>query len=143
MKRKTSWIVLLWAVAVTWSATGFAQEASYAIPWSVVVSGGGSSSGGIFTLSATIDAVSGNLLSGGDFDLTGAFWSVPQPSEAPRLEIFSAAGVPTLIWSASRSALQQADTPLGPWVIVAGASSPYSPPLTGQAKFFRLMATGP
>ena len=48
----------------------------FGIDWFTTAGGGGNSSGGDFELSATIGQHdTGNLL-GGDFALTGGFWSV-------------------------------------------------------------------
>ncbi|HYF15167.1 MAG TPA: hypothetical protein VD971_08875 [Phycisphaerales bacterium] len=55
------------------AAGAFAQP--YAIDWYTIDGGGGTSSGGTFTLSGTIgqhDA--GTVMTGGSFTLTGGFW---------------------------------------------------------------------
>ncbi len=46
----------------------------------------------------------------------------------------------TLSWSGAGVVLEQAPAPQGPWATVAGATSPYAPPLLGPAAFFRLRA---
>jgi hypothetical protein len=56
------------------------------------------------------------------------------------LAIGPVAGQPglTLSWSGLGVVLEQAPTLNGPWTTVAGALSPYTPPVTGTARFFRL-----
>ena len=52
------------------------------------------------------------------------------------LQIHLGSGKITLAWSAG--ALQQADTPMGTFHDVAGATSPYTIPAVGLAQFYRL-----
>lgn len=57
----------------------------------------------------------------------------------PRLQIFSAQqGSAQLVWSAANLVLEQADAVIGPWSVVAGATSPFDLTLNGPGKFFRL-----
>jgi len=56
-------------------ATGLAQ--SYSIDWHKVAGGGGTSTGGVYSVSATIgqhDA--GGPMTGGSYSLTGGFWAL-------------------------------------------------------------------
>jgi hypothetical protein len=56
-------------------ALGFAQP--YSIDWYKVAGGGGTSTGGVYTVSGTIgqhDA--GGPMTGGNFSLTGGFWAL-------------------------------------------------------------------
>jgi len=56
-----------------------AMAQPFSIDWFTVDGGGGSSTGGAFTLSGTIgqsDAASNPTLTGGTFELTGGFWPV-------------------------------------------------------------------
>jgi len=48
----------------------------FAIPWWTVDNGGGTSQGGTYTLSGTIGQSDASNASGGDFHLTGGFWSI-------------------------------------------------------------------
>src|SRR5579859_151665 len=53
------------------------QTQSYSIDWYKVSGGGGTSTGGVFSVNGTIgqhDA--GQVLAGGDFSITGGFWSI-------------------------------------------------------------------
>lgn len=51
-----------------------AQAQSYAITWWTVDGGGGTSSGGAYTLSGTVGQPDAGVISGGDYILTGGFW---------------------------------------------------------------------
>ena len=84
MKPVCLYFILLIPVA------GLAQQ--YSIDWHDVASGGGSSTGGVYSVSGTIgqhDA--GGPMAGGDYSLTGGFWSLlaaVQMPGAPLLKIF-------------------------------------------------------
>ena len=51
-----------------------AQAQSYAIPWWTADGGGGTSTGGSYTLSGTIGQPDAGILTGGSYTLTGGFW---------------------------------------------------------------------
>ncbi len=65
---------------------------SYSIDWFKIAGGGGTSTGGVYSVSGTIgqhDA--GGPMTGGNFSLTGGFWSllsVVQSPGSPTLKIF-------------------------------------------------------
>ena len=71
-------------------AIGFAQQ--YSIDWFTIDGGGGTSTGGVYSVSGTIGQPDANAtpMTGGNFSLTGGFWSllsvVPTPG-APLLSI--------------------------------------------------------
>ncbi|MGH7976462.1 MAG: hypothetical protein ACREC8_07345 [Limisphaerales bacterium] len=79
-------LVLLFTLLIP--AIGFAQ--SYSIDWHKVAGGGGTSSGGNYSVSGTIgqhDA--GQQMSGGSYSLTGGFWAL--------ISVVQTAGLPDLI----------------------------------------------
>ncbi|HEX3628323.1 MAG TPA: hypothetical protein VH280_23185 [Verrucomicrobiae bacterium] len=82
------------------SLTASAQ--SYSINWYKVAGGGGTSSGGQYTVSGTIgqpDASS--AMTGGNYSLTGGFWafiSVVQTPGAPTLHISQSGKTVTVYW---------------------------------------------
>lgn len=65
---------------------GFAQ--SYNIDWSTVDGGGGTSTGGVYSVSGTIGQPDAGTMSGGNYSLAGGFWSL--------LSVMQTPGVPTL-----------------------------------------------
>jgi len=95
---------LLTLLAITISA----QAQQYSINWFKVAGGGGTSTGGVYQVSGTIgqhDA--GGPMSGGNYSLTGGFWSVVtvvQTPGAPRLTITFNSQLPTVTVSWPSSA---------------------------------------
>lgn len=81
---------ILVAVGVLLSA--FAAWAQYSIDWFTVDGGGGTSTGGVYSVTGTIGQpdASPQPLQGGPYSVTGGFWSLyaVQTSGAPRLSIF-------------------------------------------------------
>jgi hypothetical protein len=60
------------------------QAQTYSINWQTLDGGGGTSTGGVYSVSGTIGQPdAGGAMSGGDYSLTGGFWSfnttVPPP----------------------------------------------------------------
>ena len=75
-------LVLLFSLLVP--AIGFAQ--SYSIDWYKVAGGGGTSTGGTYSVSGTIgqhDA--GGPMTGGSYSLTGGFWALISVVQTPGL----------------------------------------------------------
>jgi hypothetical protein len=78
---------------------------SYSIDWYKVSGGGGTSSGGAYSVTATIgqpDASS--AMTGGNYSLTGGFWSmirVVQTAGLPNLVISQAGGNVIISWPAT------------------------------------------
>lgn len=67
----------------------FAQ--SYSIDWSKIAGGGGTSTGGVYSVSGTIGQPdAGGPLTGGNYSVTGGFWSLyaVQTPGAPLLSIW-------------------------------------------------------
>lgn len=85
---------------------------SYLIGWSKVAAGGGTSSGGQYTISGTIGQPdAGGPMIGGNYSLTGGFWSlisVMQTPGAPALYITRSGNTVTIYWqNVSGWSLQQ------------------------------------
>jgi hypothetical protein len=69
-------------------AAGFAQQ--YSIDWHKIAGGGGTSSGGQYSLSGTIGQPDASAaMTGGNYSLTGGFWALYalQTPGAPLLTI--------------------------------------------------------
>jgi hypothetical protein len=78
------------ALACLFSATGFAGAQDYTIDWFTIDGGGGTSSGGAYTISGTIGQPDAGAMSGGQYSLIGGYWSiidVIQTPEAPLLMV--------------------------------------------------------
>ena len=87
----------------------FAQP--YSIAWYQIAGGGGTSTGGVFTVSGTIgQAEAGGPLTGPGYSLTGGFWSLyaVQTPGAPTLTISHSGNIVTVSWqNVSGWSLQQ------------------------------------
>src|SRR6266540_2227869 len=91
-------IIALTATWVTFTGSGRAQ---YAIHWYSTDAGGGTSSGGSYTLSGTIGQPDAGTLTGGSYTLQGGFWPglvVPSPGETPTLFILLSSGNIIISW---------------------------------------------
>ena len=65
--------------------------AQYAIDWHTIDGGGGTSTGGVYSVSVTIGQSDSGAMSGGNFTLQGGFWGIiaaVQTPGAPSLSIF-------------------------------------------------------
>ena len=99
--RKRAWALWLLPFALGFQAMG----QSYSIDWFKVSGGGGTSTGGVYSVSGTIgqhDA--GNAMSGGNYTLTGGFWSlltVVQTPGAPLLSITHSGNNVIVSWPVS------------------------------------------
>jgi hypothetical protein len=123
--------------------------AQFAIPWSTLAAGGGTSSGGVFRVTGTVGQPdAGGVMTGGNFTLTGGFWALPlavQTPDAPTLTILPAApGFATISWSPATGTtwvLQYTPTLEPPaWADApSGASNPVTVPATLPAGFYRLI----
>jgi len=88
----------LWALAVSLTA---AQAQSYSIDWSTIGGGGGTSTGGIYSVSGTIGQPgAGAAMSGGNYSVTGGFWSLyaVQTPGAPYLWVMRTTTNTVCIW---------------------------------------------
>jgi hypothetical protein len=99
MKAYATWLGI--AATLFWGAH-LASAQSYSVNWYKIAGGGGTSSGGQYSLSGTIgqpDASS--AMTGGNYSLTGGFWalvSVMQTAGAPTLYINHSGNMVTIYW---------------------------------------------
>ena len=124
---------------------GSAQN--YSINWSTMDGGGGSSTGGVYSVSGTIGQPdAGGPLTNGQYSITGGFWALPvavQSVGAPILVIVpSASSTATISWTpATPGFVLQETLSLAPtnWMnSVSGATNPVTVPAVLPAKFYRL-----
>ncbi len=81
-----------------------APAQSFSLPWHTINGGGGTSTGGLYTITGTIGQPdAGGPMTGGLFSLTGGFWALPQAVQtpgAPTLTIAPASpGFATISWT--------------------------------------------
>ena len=139
-------LVLLLSTLNIQLSTAHAQTSS--IPWHTIDGGGGTSTGGVFTVSGTIGQPDASgPMTGGQFSLTGGFWAMPtliQTPGAPTLSITNAApGFATLWWtppSGTNWVLQERlSLSTGTWTnSPSGSTNPVIVPTTLPTKFYRL-----
>lgn len=91
------------AVLALASIASVADAQNFVIDWSTVDGGGGTSTGGVFSVSGTIGQPDAGAMSGGNFALSGGFWAVVaaiQTANAPTLTATRNAttGVVTISW---------------------------------------------
>jgi hypothetical protein len=136
------------AIALTFVPVAFPQ--SYSIDWFTIDGGGGTSTGGVYSVSGTIGQPDAGTMSGGPYTLEGGFWGVAvaiQTEGAPLLTIIKGAGSVIISWpSPSTGFVLQENMALGNtnWMNVAtlpsdngtNKSITVSPPIGN--KFYRL-----
>ena len=117
----------------------------FSIGWFTVAGGGGTGTGGVYSMSATIGQHEAGAMSGGQFALTGGFWGAVavQSPGAPTLVITPAGpGQATLTWSPVTPGfhLQMSDslTPTAWTNAPSGTTHPTTVPATGPMRFYRL-----
>jgi len=64
----------LFVIIVVYGFTSSITAQDYDLSWSTIDGGGGTSTGGNFTLSGTLGQPDAGMMSGGDYELTGGFW---------------------------------------------------------------------
>ena len=82
-------IGLTFMVLILYSLIPAAAQ-TYSIDWHTIDGGGGTSTGGVYSVSGTIGQPDAGAMSGGNYSLTGGFWSLPsvvQTAGAPLLNI--------------------------------------------------------
>ena len=79
---------------------GNARSQSYSIDWYKVAGGGGTSTGGVYSVSGTIGQADAGAMAGGNYSLTGGFWSLValQTPGAPLLTITRAGNQAIVSW---------------------------------------------
>lgn len=122
-------------------------HAQYTINWSNIDGGGGSSMGGVYSVSGTIGQPdAGVTMTNGQYAVTGGFWALPtavQTTNAPLLTIAPATpGQATISWTPNTPGfVLQESWSLSPanWTnSPSGATNPIAVPATLPTKFYRL-----
>ena len=120
----------LWAAGIIFAALSAGAQTN--ITWQTTDGGGGTSTGGIFTLQGTVGQPDGGeAMQGGNFELQGGFWALVelvQTEGAPTLRIANISSVSvTLAWPVAGAEgfhLQDASSLVEPdWATVPGTPS--------------------
>ena len=126
----------------------FTAHGQYSIDWFKIAGGGGTSTGGVYSLSGTIGQPdAGGPMTNGQYSVTGGFWVLPtavQMTNAPTLTIVPAgAGQATISWApATPGFVLQETWSLSPanWTnSISGATNPITVPAALPGKFYRLL----
>jgi len=133
-------VILLAGLAV---ATSHAQ---FSIDWHTIDGGGGTSSGGIYSVSGTIGQPdAGTLMTGGSFTLQGGFWSLVavQTPGAPLLHIeMTSPTQATISWDPDDPGWELQESPVlvpSAWIDApSGTTNPVTVPAVGPTLFYRL-----
>ena len=121
--------------------------AQYSIDWSKIAGGGGTSTGGVYSVSGTIgQPEAGGALTNGQYSVTGGFWVLPQALQvtgAPTLTIARATpGQALITWTpATAGFVLQENLNLGTptWTnSPSGFTNPITVPASGPVKYYRL-----
>lgn len=127
--------------------TSGARAQTYAVNWSTIDGGGGTSTGGVYSVSGTMGQPdAGPTMTNGAFAVTGGFWPLPtvvQTPGAPVLAIAAAgAGQAILSWApATPGFVLQETGALAPanWTnSPSGATNPIVVPAVVPTRFYRL-----
>jgi len=120
---------------------------TYSIDWSKIAGGGGTSTGGVYSVSGTIgQPEAGGALTNGQYSVTGGFWVLPQAVQvagAPTISIVPAApGYATVSWTpATAGFVLQENLSLSTpnWTLSpSGTTNSITVPASGPVKFYRL-----
>jgi hypothetical protein len=118
---------------------------SYSIDWATLDGGGGTSAGGVYSVSGTVGQPdAGGLMAGASYTLQGGFWPglvVPATGDAPALFIqFSGANL-IVSWPGGTSdyVLEETDSLSAPaWSAAPGGNPTAAISPSGSARFYRL-----
>lgn len=120
---------------------------TYSINWHTIDGGGGTSTGGVYSVSGTIGQPdAGGPMTNGQYSVTGGFWALPtavQTPGAPTLTITAGApGQATISWSPATPGFVLQETALlspANWTnSLSGVTNPIVVPMTMPTKFYRL-----
>ena len=90
---KTRRLLTLAFVLLAGNASVRAQ--TYAIDWFTIDGGGGTSTGGVYSVSGTIGQPDAGRMSGGNFTLDGGFWGLIAAVQTPGAPLLSSARTTT------------------------------------------------
>jgi len=135
--------VAFWFVTFGFCLPAFAQ---YAIDWSTIDGGGGTSTGGVYAVSGTIGQPDAGTMNGGNYTVIGGFWALPtavQTTNAPTLAITPAApGFALISWTPNTPGFvlqERVSLSSGTWTDApSGTNNPATVSATLPPKFYRL-----
>jgi hypothetical protein len=97
------WHLMLSILAMLTVCLSVAQ-AQYSIDWFTIDGGGGTSTGGVYSVSGTVGQPDAGTMSGGSYSLAGGFWGLfaaVQTSGAPQLRVARTTTNTICVWWAA------------------------------------------
>jgi hypothetical protein len=87
----------LWLVCFCFLLSAFCFRAwgQYSIDWSTIDGGGGTSTGGVYSVSGTIGQPDAGTMNGGNYTLAGGFWGILAAVQTPGAPLLSVWRTPT------------------------------------------------
>src|SRR5258705_7392688 len=82
-KRSACGMFLVLALSLCTLGTLSTSAQTYSIDWFTIDGGGGTSTGGVYTVSGTIGQPDAGHMSGGNFTLDGGFWGIIGAIQTP------------------------------------------------------------
>jgi hypothetical protein len=133
-------------IGIVLAGANMASAQTYSIDWSTIDGGGGTSTGGVYSVSGTIGQPdAGGPMTNGQYSVTGGFWVLPQAVQtggAPTLTIANGApGFAVISWPPAPTTwvLQESLNLATGWTnSVSGATNPVTVSLPPPQKFYRL-----
>jgi hypothetical protein len=147
LAHSKTWRIKLAVICILTSALCLPALGQYSIDWSTIDGGGGTSTGGVYSVSGTIGQPdAGGPMTNGQYSVTGGFWALPtavQVTGAPMLTITPATpGNATISWIPNTPGYVLQETAvLSPanWTnSPSGSANPVTVPATVPTKFYRL-----
>jgi hypothetical protein len=95
---------------------------SYSVDWSTIDGGGGTSTGGVYSVSGTIGQPDAGTMSGGNYTLVGGFWGIIAAIQTPGAPLL------TVTRTTTNSVLVSWPLPADGWVLEQVSTLAGSPP---------------
>ena len=111
---------VIFSILVSLAAVATLQAQPYTVDWFTIDGGGGTSSGGAYSISGTAGQPDAGTLGGGSYNLVGGFWGIAtvlQTAQAPFLSPERVGGSVRVFWPkpAAGFVLQQSSAVTGGW----------------------------
>jgi hypothetical protein len=130
-------LLVIGAVLAGTAASSVAQD--YSIDWYSIDGGGGTSSGGSYTLTGTIGQADAGKMSGGTYELTGGFMSIVtaiQTPGGPLLQVVRSGASVIVSWPdpSTGFSLQETTVLANPASSTVWTTTPTTPVVVGDNK---------
>ena len=76
-------------LAAAFALAASASAQNYSVDWFTIDGGGGTSTGGVFSVSGTIGQPDAGVMAGGNYSLVGGFWGIVAAVQTPGAPLLS------------------------------------------------------